>query len=235
MIETPASAAAVPATLGYSLAERLRDTFVAPRRLFANLSVDSPFAGVLAIATLIGIVAVAAEPAEYFLAQMEDPVNRRGAPVEITSSPAQIVLWGRAMAMLSALVAHPLLALGGAGVLTILFSWLGRGEGEYRRYLVVAAHGLLIASAGMLAAVFLRAITGNVDALPTVGTLLGVAPGGIAGGILHGINLFTLWMLAVVACGVGAIERRVTPRAAAALLCGLYGAIIVTEALLFRA
>lgn len=235
MIETPTAAATAPAATSPSLTERVRDTFFAPRRLFASLGNDTSFGAVLVIATIIAIVAVAAEPAEYFLAQMEDPVNRRGAPVEITSPPEQIVLWGRAMAVLSAIVGHPLLALAGAGLLTILFRAVGGGGGQYRRYLVVATHGLLISSVGMFVAVLLRMLSGNVDAMPTVGMLLGVAPGGIVADILHGINLFTLWMLSVVAFGVAAIEPRVTPRGAAALLWGVYGVILVTLAVLFRA
>jgi hypothetical protein len=217
------------------LLARARDTFLAPTRLFATIGAGTPFAGVLALATAVAMVAVAAEPDEYYLAQMEEPVNRRGAPVEITSPPAQIVLWGRMMAMFSALVGHPLLAFAGAGVLTILFRTLGRGRGDFRRYLVVASHGLLIASVGMLSAVALRAVTGDPAALPTVGTLLGLSRAGLLGGVLHGINLFTLWMLAVVAVGAAAIEPRVTRGAATALLWAGYGVIIVTVAVLFRA
>lgn len=235
MIDTSLGVADAPPAAAAPLAERVRDTFAAPGRLFRNLPANAPFLGVLALATLVAAAAVAAEPAEYFLAQVEDPVSRRGTPVEVTSSPETIVLWGRIMAVFSALVGHPLLALGGAGVLTILFRVLGSGEGEYRRYLTVASHGLLISSAGMVATVALRAITGSSGALPTVGGLLGLAEGTLAGGILHGINLFTLWMLAVVGIGVASIEARVTRRAATALLWGIYGVLVVTVAVLFRA
>lgn len=217
------------------LVERVRDTFAAPARLFRRLPAEPPFLGVLAVATMVAAAAVAAEPAEYFLAQVEDPVSRRGTPVEVTSSPETIVLWGRIMAVFSALVGHPLLALGGAGVLTILFRVLRSGDAEYRRYLAVASHGLLISSAGMVAAVVLRAVTGNPAALPTVGSLLGLSQGSVTGGVLHGINLFTLWMLAVIAIGVASIETRVTTRAATTLLWGIYGVLVVTVAVLFRA
>src|SRR5690606_29449060 len=96
---------------------------------------STPFAGVLALATAIAAGAVAMEPGEYFLNQMEDPVTRRGAPVEITSPPEQIVLWGRMMGIFSALVGHPLLAFAGAGILLLLFRVLLRGSGEFRDYL----------------------------------------------------------------------------------------------------
>ena len=235
MIDTLSGAPEAPEQIRPTLLERARDTFFAPGRLFASLSADAPFAGVLALATVIAMAAVASEPAEFYLAQMEDPVNRRGAPVEITSPPGQVVLWGRLMAMFSAAVGHPLLALAGAGVLTLLFRGIGRGEGDFRRYLVIASHGLLITSAGMFAAVLLRAITSNPDALPTIGTVLGLSDAAPAGRILHSLNLFTLWMLAVVGAGVAAVERNVTRTAATALLWGIYGVVIVAVALLVRA
>lgn len=235
MIDSAPAASAAPETSAAPLLSRIRDTFVAPARLFRTLPADNSFIAVLVVATLLAAAAVAAEPAEYFLAQVEDPVSRRGTPVEITSSPETVVLWGRIMAVFSALVGHPLLALGGAGLLLLIFRTLGPGDAGYRGYLTVASHGLLISSAGMVAAVLLRLVTGNVDALPTVGTLAGIPAAGLAGGLLHGINLFTLWMLVVVGTGVAAIESRVTRGAATALLLGIYAALVVTWAALFRA
>ena len=41
-----------------------------------------------------------------------------GTPVEITSPPEQIVLWGRVMAVFSALAGHPLIGFAAAGLLT---------------------------------------------------------------------------------------------------------------------
>ena len=173
MIDTLSGAPEAPEQIRPTLLERARDTFFAPGRLFASLSADAPFAGVLALATVIAMAAVASE--------------------------------------------------------------LGRGEGDFRRYLVIASHGLLITSAGMFAAVLLRAITSNPDALPTIGTVLGLSDAAPAGRILHSLNLFTLWMLAVVGAGVAAVERNVTRTAATALLWGIYGVVIVAVALLVRA
>lgn len=219
-----------------SLLGRARDTFIAPARLFSSLGEQAPWVGVLALATVMAASAIAAEPAEFFLRQMEDPVNRRGAPVEITSPPAEIVLWGRVMAIFGASVGHPMLAFGLAGLLALIFRVIGRGEAPFRRYLAVASHGLLIVSAGMLVAVLLRAVTGNAAALPTVGGLLpGLQPSGWLRGVLDGLNLFTLWMLAVLAVGVATMEHRVTAARATALLWGGYGLLVVTTSLLFRA
>ena len=235
MIDSVTSAPAPPVEESAPLTERVRDTFFAPGRLFASFGQNPPWVGALGVATLVAAVALAAEPAQFYLDQMEDPVNRRGAPVELTSPPEQIVLWGRAMAILSALVGHPILAFAVAGMLALVFRVIRRGDGAFRQYLAVASHTLIIASVGLLAANLMRAISGNPALLPTAGGLTGMAGGGIIADILHSVNLFTVWMLVAVSVGVAAIERRVTTRSAAALLLGAYFLVVVTGAVLFRA
>jgi hypothetical protein len=217
------------------LGARVRDTFFAPARLFSSFGDSPPWADVLALATILAVAVAISEPAETYLALVEDPVTRRGEPVEITSSPAQVVLFGRVMSGMNAVVGHPLIAFGIAGLLSLVFTVIGRGSISFRQYLAIAAHGLLILSVGMVVALFLRLLTGNPDALPTLGAMLPVAPeSSWVGRVLDGINLFTLWMLGVVALGVASLERRVTRAGAATLLWGGYGALVVAAALLFR-
>lgn len=217
------------------LGARVRETFLAPARLFSSFDDVPPWADVLAIATILAVAVAISEPAETYLALVEDPVTRRGEPVEITSSPAQVVLFGRVMSGMNAVVGHPLIAFGIAGLLSLVFTVIGRGSISFRQYLAIAAHGLLILSVGMVVALLLRLLTGNPDALPTLGAILPIAPESTwAGRVLDGINLFTLWMLGVVALGVASLERRVTRAGATTLLWGGYGALVVTAALLFR-
>src|SRR5687768_8065843 len=120
-------------------------------------------------------------PAEHFLARMQAPVNRLGRPVEVTSSPEEIVRWGRYLEVLSALAAHPLVAFGIAGLLTLVFSWLRHGRGTFRQYLAVASHALLISALGTLVALAIRLATGDHGAQPTVARLLSLAGPGVAG------------------------------------------------------
>lgn len=217
------------------LAARIRDTFFAPSRVFARMGEDPPWMGALGVATAVAAVALAAEPAQFYLDQMADPVNRRGAPVELTSPPEQIVLWGRVMAVMSAMVGHPIIAFALAGVLTLVFRLIRGGEGSFRQYLFVASHALVILSAGLLVANVLRAVSGNPALLPTVGGLTGMGEESVLGRVLNGVNLFTVWMLVATAAGVAAIERRVTPARASALLLGAYLILVVTGGFLFRA
>lgn len=231
----PAPAPAPSPAPSAPLAARIRDTFFAPRRLFGGLGADPPWIGALGVATAVAAVALAAEPAQFYLDQMEDPVNRRGAPVELTSPPEQIVLWGRVMAVLGALVGHPIIAFALAGVLTLVFRLIRGGEGTFRQYLSVASHTLVIMSVGLLVANVMRAVSGNPALLPTAGGLIGMGEASTLGRILNGVNLFTLWMLVAVAAGVAAIERRVTLARASALLLGAYLILVVTGGVLFRA
>lgn len=218
------------------LNSRIRDTLLAPTRLFQGFGERPPWIDALAVATLLAAVAIVAEPAEFYLSQMEDPVNRRGAPVEITSSPQQIVLYGRMMASLSALAGHPVLAFLVAGLLTLVFSVIGRGQTSFRQYLAMVSHALIITGVGMLIAVLLRIVTGNADSLPTIGGLVpGLSDASVVGRILGGFNFFTLWMLAVLAIGVATAESRFTRARTTAILWGGYAVLVVTTAIVFRA
>lgn len=217
------------------LLTRARDTFIAPARLFASFGECPPWIGVLALATAIAAVAVVAEPPEFFLSQLEDPVNRRGVPVEITSPPGEIVLYGRMLAVLSAFAGHPMVAFAVAGLLSLVFTVIGPGETPFRQYLPLVSHALLIPAVGMLVAVLLRILTGDMAALPTVGGLIpGISGTGWGGAVLDSINLFTLWMLAVLGIGVATLESRFTRTRATILLWAGYGVLVVTAAVLFR-
>lgn len=216
-----------------SLPERVRDTFVAPGRLFAGFGASPPWFWVLAISTLVTVLASALEPAEVFLEQMEDPVTRRGKPVEIVSDPAEVVRYGRILAAMSALVAHPIVAFSLAGVLTLVFTVLGRGEAPFRQYLAVAAHLLLIPAAGTLLVLALRAATGDANVMISPALLLPEGDG-MAREILGALNPFSIWMLAAAAVAVDRLNRRITWWRAGAVLLGTYLFLVALVATLAR-
>lgn len=163
---------------------------------------------------------------------MQDPTNRLGRPVEVTSPPAEIARYGRLLAAFSALAAHPLIAFALAGVCALLFTVLAGGRATYRQYLALASHALVVFSLGMLLAAPLRALTGN----PEAGWNLGlVAPGlgdaGVLGRALSALDLFTVWTLTILAVGAAVLNRfRPALRTVVPLL-GLYFALAVALAL----
>ena len=202
---------------------RVGQTFAAPARLFAGFHDGSPWLGVLAISTLVAMAAAATIPAEYFLAEMVDPVTRLGKPVEITSSPSEIVRWGRYRQVLSALAMHPLIAFGMAGVLTLVFTMIGRGRATFRQYLAVSSHALLITALGAVVGMAMRLLTADADAEPTVATLLSFAGPAVArNAFLASLNVFSLWMLLVLGVAVAVLDGRPSWVRPAAALLGVY-------------
>lgn len=205
-----------------SLVQRVRDTFAAPRRLFATFRHAAPWFDVLLISTAVAALASAARPAESFLEQMEDPVNRLGRPVTVTSPPADIVRWGRILAAFSALVGHPIVAFALAGILALIFTVLGGGRASFRQYLAVVSHALLIAAAGVLLRLLALLVSGR--RLP--GGLGAAAPwldpGSTAARLLTAVDPFVIWMVLVLAAGVEQLDGRRGWARAAVLLLALY-------------
>lgn len=215
-----------------ALGTRVVQTFVAPRALFRTFHHAAPWVDVLVISTVVAMVAAAGQPDEVFLQQVEGAVTRRGEPVEITSPPSEITRYGRYLAMLSALVGHPLIAFAVAGLLTLIFTVLGRGGVDFGRYLAVASHALLIPALGMLVALAAGLATGRLVVLDLAALAPGTGDDGWARRLLLGVNPFHLWMLVVLGLGVGELDAKRSWISATALLVGLYlGLNLATAAL----
>lgn len=217
----------------YPLSQRIFDTFAAPRRLAARLREDPHWQGPLLISTVAAVVAAAALPDEFFLDRTEDPVNRLGRPVTVTSSAEEIVRWGRYLQMFSAAVEHPMVVLLFAGLITLIFRVAGRGQVTMGLYFALTAHAFLISSLGVLLTAGWHVLTGDVEAQPSLALMLGGsdgATGSPAIRLLSLLNPFTLWMLLVLALGVDHLEPRWSFSTAAGVLVGLYLAFAVTLA-----
>jgi hypothetical protein len=206
-----------------ALRSRVVRTFTSPARLFAEFHDGSPWLGVLAISTLVAMVAAATLPADYFLREMVDPVTRLGKPVQITSSPAEIVRWGRYRQVLSALAMHPLIPFALAGLLSLVFTVLGRGRATFRQYLAVSAHALLIPALGTVIAIAMRLMSSDPSAEPTVAKLLWFAGPAVArNAFLASLNVFSLWMLIVLGVAVAVLDGRPSWIRPATALLGIY-------------
>jgi hypothetical protein len=214
-----------------ALPRRIVDTFIAPRRLFSGFRQDAPWFDVLLLSTAAAVAAASLLPDEIFLAQVEHPVDRLGRPVVVTSSPAAIARYGRYMAMISALVGHPILAFSLAGLLSLVFTVLGGGGASYRQYLAVVSHALLIPALGTI----LLLGAGARGHAPVSFNLALLAPGlergGLALRLLAGIDPFVIWMLLVAAVGVAELDGRRRWGSAAGILVLLYLFFDLTTAL----
>ena len=146
-------------------------TLIAPRRLFRTFGPYAPWLGALAISTLIAVIATAGIPDSVFVEQVRDPTDRLGRPVTVTSDPATIGRWGRIMAAFSAVIFQPMLALGLAGVLALIFGTPPRRAVSYVQYLAVTTHALLIPALGslLLLAIEFRQFAGTGATMARVG------------------------------------------------------------------
>lgn len=215
------------------LHERVVEVFAAPRRLFARFEAWTPWLGALLLSTLLAAAVSGLQPDDFYLAQTENPVNRRGEPITITTGPAGRVFWGRLLTMLGTLVSHPTFAFAIAGLLTLLFTVLGRGRAGFLQYLTVTSHALLIGGVGALATALIRWSVGGADFLLSPALLFEPGAVGLLPRLASALDLFTLWMIGVLAVGVSTLDGQRSWPAAAALLAGVYLAVTAATATLF--
>lgn len=185
-----------------SIWERIRAVFLAPSTLPARLSPEFPWLDVLLITTAIAMIGVFAIPDSAFLDPMQDPVNRRGRPVEVTSSPDVIARWGRIMGMIAVIATHPAVALALAGALTLIFGIFLRGPSGFREYLGVAAHVMLIPALGTLISVAIALLTGRAPGIESVTE----SSNGLR--LVLAIDPAVIWMLIATGFAVAAMDAR---------------------------
>ena len=210
------------------LRERIRATFLAPRQLWSRLEGATPWLDVLYISTIVAVLSVLAVPEEVFIEPMREAVTRRGEPVEITSPPAEIVRWGRALAMLATLATHPMIAFMLAGFLTVVFSVLGGGRGTYREYLSLSCHALLIPALGTILAIVARLIMGLAGSDPF--ELFDLEPRGLLSATALAIDPFVVWMLVVLGIATAQVDGRRQPWRAVLVLVGAYLVLLLVRA-----
>jgi hypothetical protein len=215
------------------LGRRVAAVFFRPVRLFEHLRERPEWMGPLLIAIGVGILAIVLLPDPVFVEAMQGATTRRGDPVTITSAPEVVALWERLRLSLGVAVTHPLKLLLIAGFLTLVFRTLLGGPAAFRHYLSVSAHVLLISALGALLALPLQRATVDAGTQLSLGLLFpGLAASGLPGSLLAAVNPFTVWMLVVMAVGVGVVNRRRSPLVPLLFLLGIYFAGLTAVTLL---
>jgi hypothetical protein len=213
------------------LPERIVATYTAPRRLLPDFREGTRWLDVLIISTAIALLSVYLLPESFFVEQMRDAVTRRGDPVDITSSPAEIARWGRYLGMLTALVSHPLFALALAGVLSLIVTIMGDGVTGFRDHLSISSHAFLIPALGALLAIPLQWITGDPEARFTTALFLPDSAS-LPLLVLNGLDAFSVWMLVVIGIWVGELNPRIGAARMIGILLGVYLILNVITAML---
>lgn len=211
--------------------------FVRPRLLAERFRTDAPWVDALVVAILLSVASAAFIPAQVFLDRVQNPTDALGRPVQVTSGPEAVVLHGRILAAVSALAGQPMIAFALAGVLALVFSVLAGGRADFRQYLALASHALVVFSLGVLLEGPLRLLTGNPDAHWSLALVVpGLHGDSVLARTVASLDLFTIWMLLVLAVGVAVLDgfRPWLLRTALPLL-GLYTALAATLSFLERA
>jgi hypothetical protein len=202
---------------------RVVDVFVAPGRLFEYFRERTPWGGPLLIAMAIGALLVLLVPTELFVEQARESMRQAGDTAGPLPDPETLAGFGRIAGMVGNLVGTPILAFGLAGILTLVFSVVGSRGAAYRQYLAVVTHSMLILSLGGLITLPVQISSGNLNARLSLALLAPfLEQGTFAYRVLHGLDIFTLWALVVVALGVSVINRGTSWARSAALLVGSY-------------
>lgn len=223
------SSSITPRPLGH----RVVATFLAPRALFEEIREAAPWIGPLVISIAIGLLVLLLLPNEVFVAQAEETARLSRREVTLTSDPATIAFYERIRIAMGMLMVRPILAFLMAGFLALVFSGLLRGPGEFRQYLSVTTHALLITALGALAALPLQILRGDAHAQLSLVLLIPfLEPGGIAYRLLQTIDPFTIWMILVAALGVSVVNGRRSPARATIILVGGYLGVALATVLL---
>ena len=215
-----------PVTDPVSLLERVRRTFFAPSRLAMAIRGDCPWIDVLLISTVVAVASIASVPEHVFQADMQDAVTRRGDPVEITSSPADIARWGRMMGMIATIGSHPVIAFIVAGIVFAVVTTLFRAQVSYREHLSLASHAMLIPAAGTVLRVLGRAA--GIDFIESDPSW----PLGLR--TVASIDPYIVWMLVVIVIGAHALDPKLAKVRAGALLVGGYLALVIVSTALLH-
>jgi hypothetical protein len=197
------------------------NTFVAPRRLFAEFRVHTPWLGVLAVTTLVAMLATITIPDWYFVEQTRNATNRLGRPVTITSDPASIARWGRILAAFSAAMLQPMIVLGLAGLLALVFGAVVRGQARFAQYLAISSHALLVPALGALFLLPFRFAHPELELSLALFTPF-LRSESWPFRLLASVNLFSLWTILLLALGVSVVNRTIPWERAAAVLAGIY-------------
>ncbi len=225
--ETEAAAPAVAAASNPPpLHRRVLDTLVAPGELFATFREKTPWIGALSISMAAGLAIALLIPGELLEPEAARSLGDADPQAGGAADPAEMANFMRASLVVGALVFTPILAFAAAGLVALVFNLFLGGEARYKQYLAVSTHGLLITSLGGLLTLPLQIARGDVQTQLSLSLLTPFLDrDGFLFGFLQGMNVFTLWMIVLLALGVSVLNRGRSWGSASAILLGVYAVL----------
>ncbi|MDB4948006.1 MAG: hypothetical protein JWM27_655 [Gemmatimonadetes bacterium] len=205
-------AAAVPPQPS-SLPARLVKLFVAPGELFEEFRESAPWGGALAVTLAISVLA---QLAIYFLvstATFSDLIRaqllHQTGQVPPDDLVAKVVPQARVIGLVASVFGPIVVSLLGGAVVLVVSRLIMGGKGAFGQYLAVVTHVLvLLTLGGVLVAplIFMKRDPGINLSL----TLLfpSMPAKGLVYGLMHSLDVFTVWGLALVGLGAAKVDGR---------------------------
>jgi len=186
---------------------RVIDLFFSPGELFERLAANPKWLGALLLGAAVTALSVILIPAELFEDMMRAQFAESGqeSPVD----PAQMATWAKVGGSVLGPVSQVVFGLIVAGLTTLVFALVLGDRGKFRQYFAATMHAFLIPVIAGLAITPLRIASGDIQLILSPGNALrGMLPDGYLLDVLSSIDIFSVWMFALLAIAVGKIEPR---------------------------
>lgn len=185
-----------------ALPGRVLAVFVSPGPLFRQLRERPVWAGALCVAALVMMTgtALAFLPVETLQDELRQLIDEINEQTGLSATGALIVgmLFGGAMTFVHAWLA--------AGVMYFVLAKLLRDNGEYRQYLSMTSHALIVDRVGRVLLFPVQAMIGDLEWTPSLAALApGLEDGYLLAGLEH-LDLFKIWLLLLLGLGASTIH-----------------------------
>lgn len=186
------------------LPTRLIQVLVAPGRLFRTLAVESRSWDALALGIVLAGISNLLLPIEVWEQTIREQLIQFDGqmPADLTVAART----GRVVGTIGVAVFWPILALLTTGLYSLIFLFVFGYEGRFRQYFSMVSHALLIAAVGALLVAPLRIWTGSAQFTLNLGAFFPMLAEGLAERFLGLLDLFNLWVYALVGLGASMID-----------------------------
>lgn len=201
MDEAQPSGAGLP-----GLPTRFMQTFVAPGRLFRALKGEPRVLGALLLGAVVLAVANSLVPPDLYEPIIRNQITEAGGqmPANIGTA-AQFAKWA---SVVGVLVFFPIFGVLGTTFYVLVFKVALGYEGSFKQYMSVTAHALLVSAVGTLALTPARILAENPQMILSVGALVPGVEGGFFARFLGYLDLFSIWVAALIGYGASVLDGR---------------------------
>lgn len=235
MTESPLQTTETAAAPDQGLLARAAGVLFSPRQTFALVAARPRWFGMLALVVVVSAVMIAgflltAVGQQAFL----DTIEQRGGGAEQLEMMRKIVPYFWIAYGVGTLVILPIFLLIVAGILLAVFTLLGGGA-SFKQVYTVIVHASVVTVVGQVVIFPLNYAMGSMTASTNLRVLFPMLDDRSFLALLLGtVDLFRVWLVVVLAIGLGVVYKRRTGPIAVAFFI-LYALIAVGYAALFAA